>query len=381
MFKRLIRQAVVALAAVSALGPPPARADNPPEPPKVEMGEIQGAAFAIATPPGQWNRRLLLLAHGYRPESAPVIPDLHPERASLKAALDQGWIVATTSFRRNGMVVGDSIADLDALRAFIVAEYGEPERVILEGESLGGLIVTLMAERDKGLYDGAIAFDPTLYVKEQNGLVGISLLPRIPLLFVATDKESRQPMRYLTTLVARPPPTVQPALFLIQREGHNNINQPEHLAAFDAMNAWLDRGFEALPQPKDQALYYDATVAADPGPSTSLIHPEKHSLDTDVAEVDAIYGNVLLDAQAADFDFAGIPPMTYFNLEVGGKSTRVLYGRNYTDVKQGEWVAFPDADGRTVLARYLADAAKSAGLRAGLPVTLSAVAPGVVPSR
>jgi pimeloyl-ACP methyl ester carboxylesterase len=381
MFKRLICQAVVAIAAGCSLGLAPAVADNPPEPARVELGEIQGAAFAIATPPGQWNRRILILAHGYRPDSAPVIPDLHPERASLKAALDQGWIVATTSFRRNGMVVGDSIADLDALRAFIVAEYGEPERVILEGESMGGLIVTLMAERDKGAYDGAIAFDATLYVKEPNGQVGISLLPRIPLLFVATEKESRQPMRYLTTLVARPAPIVQPALFLIQREGHTNINQPEHLAAFDAMNAWLDKGADALPQPKDQAQYYDATIAADPGPSTSLIHPEKHSLDTDVAEVDAIYGTVLLDAQAADFDFAGIPPMTYFNLEVGGKSTRVLYGRNYTDVKQGEWVAFPDADGRTVIARIQGDAAKSAGLRPGLPVTLSAVPSGVVPSR
>src|SRR5471030_2067807 len=159
MFKRLICQAVVAIAAGCTLGLAPAIADNPPEPARVELGEIKGAAFAIATPPGQWNRRILILAHGYRPDSAPVIPDLHPERASLKAALDQGWIVATTSFRRNGMVVGDSIADLDALRAFIVAEYGEPERVILEGESMGGLIVTLMAERDKGAYDGAIAFD------------------------------------------------------------------------------------------------------------------------------------------------------------------------------------------------------------------------------
>jgi alpha-beta hydrolase superfamily lysophospholipase len=75
-------------------------------------------------------------------------------------------MVATTSYRRNGLIVGDAIADLDALRAYIARAYGEPERVILEGESMGGLIVTIMAERDKGPYDGAVVFDATLYIKE-----------------------------------------------------------------------------------------------------------------------------------------------------------------------------------------------------------------------
>ena len=93
---------------------------------RVEVGQIQGARFAIANPAVPWNKRILLIAHGYRPESAPLIADLHPERASVKAALDEGWIVATTSYRRNGLVIGDAIADLDALRAYIAAAYGEP---------------------------------------------------------------------------------------------------------------------------------------------------------------------------------------------------------------------------------------------------------------
>jgi pimeloyl-ACP methyl ester carboxylesterase len=353
----------------------------PAEAVKVETGQIEGATFAIAIPAGTWNHKLLLLAHGYRPDSAPLLPDLHPERDSTKVILEAGWMVATTSFRRNGFIVGDAIADLDALRQHIAKAYGEPERVILQGESLGGLIVTIMAERDPGLYDGAIAFDPTMYVKEPNGEIGLSLLPRIPLLFVATQKEALQPMRYQTALVARPPPVVQPALFLIQREGHTNINQPEHLEAFEAINAWIDRGVDALPQPKDQAKFYDATVAPDPGPSTAVIHRETHSLDTRIAEVDSIYGNVLLEAQAQDFEDAGIPPMTYCTFEVGGKSFRALYGRTYSDVKQNDWVAFPDADGRTVLSRYLGDAVATARLTAGMSLTLAAVQPEPIPSR
>jgi pimeloyl-ACP methyl ester carboxylesterase len=366
--------AILEAAGASAQGTPAA-------PVKVDVGHIAGANFAIARPPGEWNHRILLLAHGYRPESAPLIADVHPERASIKAALDEGWIVATTSYRRNGLVVGDAIADLDALRAYIVASYGQADRVILEGESMGGLIVTIMAERDADLYSGAVVFDATLYAKETNGNVGLSLLPRIPLIFLATQREVPEARSYLTSLVARPAPVIQPVLFLIQREGHTNINQPEHLAAFRAINAWIDGGREALPQPKDQAHYFDATVVADPGPSSAVLLADNRGFRTSVAEVDAVYGNILLEAQAPDFARAGIPPMTFCTLQAGGKSYRTLYGRTYTDVKDGEWIVFPDADGRTVLSRNFADAATTSGLKVGDPVTLVPVERGATPLR
>lgn len=331
----------------------------------VSTGEIGGAAYEIASPPELWNHKVLIIAHGYRPETAPLIPDLHPERAAIKAILEEHWMVATTSYRRNGIIVEDAISDLDALRAHIADTYGEPERVILEGDSLGGLVVTIMAERDKGPYDGAVVFDAALYSKESDMKVGLSLLPRIPLLFVATEREVAAPKSYLTSLVSRPDPVVQPELFLIKREGHTNINQAEHLAAFRALNAWLDRGREALPQPAENEAYHDATVPPDPGPSTAVLHRDGHGFDTRVAEVDAVYGNVLLEAQAKDFAAAGIGPMTYFELKLRSGSHRTLYGRTYTDVKEGAWIAFPDADGRTVLALSYRDAAAAAGLKVG----------------
>jgi len=314
---------------------------------KVDTGQIGTAKFAIANPPGAWNHDLLLLAHGYRPDSAPLVADLHPERPSNKALLDEGWMVATTSYRRNGLIVGDAIADLDALRAYIANAYGDPDRVILEGESIGGLVVTIMAERDPGPYQGAVVFDATLYAKEPDMRVGLSLLPRIPLLFVATLRESREAKAYLTALVARPEPVVQPALFLISREGHTNINQAERLGAFRALGDWIDRGREALPRPRENTPYYDATVPPDPGPSTAVPHP----------------------------DSAGIAPMTFFQLEAGGHAYRALYGRTYSDVKNDAWIAFPDAEGRTVLSRNFANAAGSARLKVGDAVSLAAYDP------
>jgi len=67
---------------------------------------------------------------------------------------------------------------------------------------------------------------------------------------------------------------------------------------------------------------------------------------------------------------AGIEPMTYFRLRTPAGTFRTLYGRDYTDVEGGLWVAFPDADGRTALARAFGNAAAAAGLKAGDAVSL-----------
>ena len=366
---RLFPMALAVALLSAGLAAEPARpapaADPSTAPIKVDAGQIKGARFAIAIPPVDWNRSLLLIAHGYRPDSAPLVPDLHPDRAANRALLNEGWMIATTSYRRNGLVIADAIADLDALRAFIAETYGEPHRVILEGESMGGEIVTMMAERDAGPYQGALAFDATLYAKEPNSGTGLTLLPRIPLLFVTTYHEFKQANGYITSLIMRPPPVVQPALFTISREGHTNINQPEHLEARRALIAWAERGRQALPSPQDNRRYFDATVPLNPGPSVAAMHPDGHGFETWVAEVDAVYGNVLLQAQDADFGAAGIQGMTFFTFTANGRHYRTLYGRTFTDARRGEWIAFPDADGRTVLAKNDGDGAAAAELREG----------------
>jgi hypothetical protein len=379
--KRLHPLALVVCLLPAALVPPARSQDPSAAPIKVDVGQLKGARFAIANPPVQWNRSLLLIAHGYRPESAPLVADLNPERPANRALLNEGWMIATTSYRRNGMVITDAIADIDGLREYIAQEYAEPTRVLLEGESMGGEIVTMMAERDAGPYQGAVVYDATLYAREPNAGTGLSLLPRIPLLFVATYHEYKEADGYLTALVARPAPAVPPVLFTISREGHTNINQAEHLVARRALIAWVDHGRGALPKPADNERYFDATVQADPGRSVVTMHADNHGFDTWVAEVDPVYGNIMLQAQEGDFDAAGIGKMTYFSLVAGGNSYRTLYGRTYTDARVGDWVAFPDADGRTVLARNFANAAGSAGLKVGDPVSVVGIQPEAPPSR
>ena len=73
---------------------------------------------------------MLLLAHGFRDEKAPLVAELNPEHLACRTLLDEGWVVATTSYRRNGMIIRDAITDLENLRAHIAATCGEPRQVI-----------------------------------------------------------------------------------------------------------------------------------------------------------------------------------------------------------------------------------------------------------
>ncbi len=142
-----------------------------------QRGTIEGAHYAIAHDQGlKWNKKLLLIAHGYRPENAPLIADLFPDQSAYATLITEGWIVAKTSYRRNGIIIADAIRDLDNLFQHISEEFGPPVRTIIEGDSMGGTIATLLMERDDHQYHGAVAVGAALDLKEsEEGSVWRSL--------------------------------------------------------------------------------------------------------------------------------------------------------------------------------------------------------------
>lgn len=355
MFRRLLALALVCACSAFGAGI------------TVETGELAGAKFTLARP-AHWNQRVLLLAHGLRDPARPLVADLQPAHLACRAFLDEGWIVAKTSYRRNGIIVADAMADLDALRAHIAQKFGAPERVLLEGESMGGLIVTLMAERDPALYAGAIAIGAALQVRE--GGLGLSLQPQIPLLFLTNQSEFEGPRGYVTAAAPRCASEMRPALFRVSRDGHVNVNQRERLAALRALNAWLDRGRAALPAPSSGTQFFDGTVPPAPQASQVIRHADGRGFDAHVLEVSAGYGNLFLNVQPADLAALGLGKMQWLQLITRDQTFRVLHGHGFASVKRGEWVLFENADGFCWLARNYGDAAATATLRAGDPVTL-----------
>ena len=344
----------------------------------VETGEIAGAKFTLLRP-AHWNTRVLLLAHGLRDADRPLVADLFPEHLAYRTLLDEGWIVAKTSYRRNGIIVADAIADLDALRAHIEQKFGTPDRVLLEGESMGGLIVTLMAERDRAnppLYHGAVAIGAALSLRENSSAVGVSLQPHVPLIFLTNQSELEGPRSYVQSR-ARPADfaaDLRPALLRVSRDGHVNVNQRERLAALRALNDWIDQGSPASALAKAGFPmvngFPDATIPAEPIPTHVTAFADARGFEARVTEVSGNYGNVEFIAQPNDFVTAGIPPGEWFQLIARGQTFRVRYGKDFSSVKRGEWVAFPNADGYFWLARNYGDAAATAKIAVGDTVTI-----------
>ncbi|MEO6569737.1 MAG: hypothetical protein ABIO94_13305 [Opitutaceae bacterium] len=341
-------------------------------PRSLDEGELSGAKYAIVLP-AQWNRHLILVAPGLRAENEPLVAGFSSEDVAYRTLFTEGWMIAKTSFRRSGVVIADGLADLDALRNYIAGKYGQPQRVLVAGETLGGLIAVLVAEREPRqplLYDGVLAISAAMQLKETPGIIGLSLQPKIPILFLANQGELEGPKGYIASPFARDTDIATPVLFRVSRGGHANINQRERLNALRALNLWVERGPSALPRPANNEPFFDVTVAPALRASVVTAHANGHGFDTNVSGFTPTQGNLLLDAQAADFAAADIRPGTWFRLVVGDKVYRAFYGRDLDSVKRGEWVVLPGAEGNIILARNPSDAASIAKLALGDSVTV-----------
>lgn len=320
-------------------------------------GEIDGARYAIARP-GAWNGRLLLHAHGYRMETAPLSATLNAADPAYGPWLEDGWIIATTSYRRNGLIIRDAIADLEALHDHIARTDGTPELVLLLGESMGGLIVTLLAEQPAGRYHGAVAVGAALDLREPEQPLVPSGTPTIPLLFLTNQSELAGPAAYVEAARATPKP---PALWIIARDGHVNVNAAERTAAIQGVLEWITTG--TIDRARNATI--DVAVTADHG--VEIINGTAHGR---VGSVTDGHGNLFTTFTLADFAQLGINRGDAFVFEAGGRTWSVTYGSDYRDVPVGEWVAFPRAEGVILIAINRGNAAATAAVRVGDPLLI-----------
>ena len=224
-----------------SIGLAPGAADAMPQGVRVEKITLNGAKAKIAVP-REWNGRVLLFAHGFRRAEAPRTAPLR--LVLYRRLLADGWMVASTAYRRNGLIVRDAVLDLKILGDYITLTHGAPSLVIVQGHSMGGLIGTLLAESPGDRYDGVLAVGAALELREDHNPMAPTCRPLVPLLFLSNRDEIDGPRDYLSCAgkAFNAWGAELPVVREVDRDGHVNVTDEEIREALDVLIDWVANG-------------------------------------------------------------------------------------------------------------------------------------------
>jgi hypothetical protein len=113
--------------------------------------------------PERWNGTLLIYSHGYR-SAQPVPPSFdEPSTHAIPAPgedvaqdlLRQGYALAGSASSANGWAVAEGVRAAEDLYRYVADTIGTPRRTYLWGDSLGGLVTEVLAEKGEPWVSGA----------------------------------------------------------------------------------------------------------------------------------------------------------------------------------------------------------------------------------
>ncbi len=325
---------------------------------KVESGEIDGALYDVAVA-DNWNGKLFLFNHGLIFEHLPLSTYMEPEREPFRTLLKEGWMVAASSYRRNGLVVNDAAEDVLILHSALVKKYGKPERTLLMGESMGGAVSLRLIESLPERFHGAAILGAGLMSRDPESHFVYSYEPESPVLFMSNQSEIDQALEYFFKSRKNGKET---ALWSIRREGHINFNEAEFLAVAKALDHWVETG--QIEREKD------ATVVVKGEDSTARF--ADGGAYAKIVGVDSTFGNLTVDYRASDFNRMGVALGQNIVFRLKGKEFTATRAKTYSDVPVGQWVVFEDAEGQHVIAINRSHAANEAGVKEGGTVFIKA---------
>ncbi len=121
--------------------------------PKVETGEINGAAFRIDVPE-KWNGGLVMYCHGYSPNPG-RFDSTKPNPLAAAFGAD-GCAIAQSGYAAGGWAIQEAVNDTEALRRYFVRKYGGPKETYVTGHSMGGFLTMTLMEMFPNVYDGGL---------------------------------------------------------------------------------------------------------------------------------------------------------------------------------------------------------------------------------
>lgn len=146
-----VKTLVLILLAVSAMAQSAARIDS---------GTINGAKYRILFP-ANWQKKLVLYAHGYEFMGAKPRQSQNPDFPSrMKPFLDRGFAVAASDYAYQGFALAQGVDDTEAVRQYVVKTYGQPDTTYVVGHSMGGGVTLATLENFGQHYHGGLPMCP-----------------------------------------------------------------------------------------------------------------------------------------------------------------------------------------------------------------------------
>ena len=342
-------------------------------------------------------RGVLIHCHGCRPEGIEKTADLDLSDPSYLTLMKSGFIVAMTSYRREGRIVMEAIEDVKLLRDLILVKHVFPHfpmqsddasastdsvgrinflhqrfgfSIILEGVSMGGHISTLIAETEDQGFHGVVTVGAALMPKGEEQTLDFSNRPHIPVLHLVTISEPTAVSRYSERCAeeAQHPPfqstsalkILSPVVWLVSRPGHCNMNWRERITAIRALLAWIGTGGgeEVSHVP---TMFKDVTDVGPPRQSVAVFdnseQPAKGGAWGSIVTAD-VYGDCLLDFLARDLELLQVNRQMKLTLEIE-RTPRIVKtvvafrghsGDSFdVNIPQGAWMLYENADQKMVL--------------------------------
>ncbi|MCB1642014.1 MAG: hypothetical protein KDI37_09795, partial [Xanthomonadales bacterium] len=103
-------------------------------------------AFVLVALPRDWNRKLVVHAHGGPRLRPPVAGDSTDDLDRYAALVRAGYAWVGSTYRRAGYGVRRAAADVEHSRQLFVQHWGQPSRTWLHGQSWGGNVAAKLAE-------------------------------------------------------------------------------------------------------------------------------------------------------------------------------------------------------------------------------------------
>lgn len=119
-------------------------------------------AWVLAALPRDWNRRLVVHAHGGPRLGAPEAGDSAADLDRYAAMVRAGYAWVGSSYRRGGYGVRRAAADVEESRRLFWSRWGRPQRTLLHGQSWGGNVAAKLAELHALDLDGRPNYDAVL---------------------------------------------------------------------------------------------------------------------------------------------------------------------------------------------------------------------------